>query len=336
MGIIKNLLYKASNKAMMPLFKNQPIFPYYHLINNNEVKHIKHLYQYKTVNEFKKDLNFLLKAYKPLNPKHLINSKSPLKIPKNHFLLTFDDGLREIYNIIYPILKTNNLQAIFFINPNFIDNHDSLYKHDISIIIDHIILSKSNGEALRNVNLILNIDENSLIQETINSIKALKHTDKNKLNSIARLLDINIVSYIRNKKPYLSKTSIERMIDDGFFFGGHTMSHPNLHELDIENQIKEVIDSIKWLKFNFNIDYSFFAFPFWDKGISKKVFDSIFEYDNKAVIFGNSGIKKDFHSRVIQRFSLEKPSMKTQKVIISENLYKFYNKAIGKYNILRD
>ncbi len=125
------------------------------------------------------------------------------------------------------------------------------------------------------------------------------------------------------------------MIDEGYYFGGHTMSHPRLNILPPEEQEKEVINSIEWLKNTFKINYSLFAFPFTDKGISKQLINKIFEYDKRTLIFGNSGLKKDIDSRIIQRFSLENPAENTIKRIITENLYKFYNKAIFKYSIKR-
>ena len=126
------------------------------------------------------------------------------------------------------------------------------------------------------------------------------------------------------------------MIDMGFYFGGHTMTHPRLNTINYNDQKKEIIDSINWLKLNFKINYSFFAFPYTDRGISKKLIKSIFKYDNSSIVFGNSGLKKDFDERIIQRFSLEKPNQNTSKLIVSENLYKFCNKLIGNYNITRN
>ena len=56
------------------------------------------------------------------------------------------------------------------------------------------------------------------------------------------------------------------MIDMGFYFGGHTMTHPRLNTINYNDQKKEIIDSINWLKLNFKINYSFFAFPYTDRG----------------------------------------------------------------------
>jgi peptidoglycan/xylan/chitin deacetylase (PgdA/CDA1 family) len=330
MGIIKNTLYKVSNKGLLSLFKNQSIFPYYHIVRDNQVAHIENLYQFKNCKQFLNDIDLLTKNYKPTNPKDLLDNKSL----KNNFLLSFDDGLQEIYSIIYPILKNNNLKAIFFINPNFIDNNEGLYKHYISIIISTLKSNNFEKSALDKISQKTSITYNT-VDEFKQKLINIKFSERDKVNEILELLNINIKDHLKEHTPYITKEQIQEMINDGFYFGGHTMSHPPLNQLTHEEQKAEIINSIDWLKTNFGINYSFFAFPFTDKSISKKLLNELFEYDKKILLFGNQGLKKDFDNRIIQRFSLENPKKQTEKQIVTENLYKYYNKIINKYKINR-
>ena len=330
MGIVKDILYTSSNKKFLSAFKNQSIFPYYHIVKDSAVAHIEHLYAFKNVQQFSNDLEILTTNYKALNPKELIDNKKL----NNTFLLTFDDGLEEIYSVIFPILKAKNISAVFFINPNFVDNTVGLYKHYISIIITHLEKNNFQIDTLKEIGNILNFtfDSSADFKKKIISIK---YADREKVKEILTYLDLDIQTYLQTEKPYISKNQIQEMIDAGFYFGGHTMNHPPLHQLSHEQQKKEIIDSIEWLKQNFNIDYSLFAFPFSDKLVSKKLMQELFEYDENLKIFGNSGLKNDIDSRIIQRFSLENPHKQTEKQIVTENLYKSFNKLIGKYNIKR-
>lgn len=333
MGLIKNLLFTFSRKQYLPLLKNQSIFPYYHIVNNNTPAHIKHLYPFKSINQFEKDLDLLLQHYKPLHPESLIHSEGK-NIPKNHFLLTFDDGLREVYDVIFPILKRKGISAIFFLNPNFIDNTNSLYKHDLSVIIETLKTKTHNENTLKEVAKLVN-SKNTSITALTASIKSIKQSQSTLIKALATTVAVNLQEYLTQKKPYLTKHQINEMIAAGFYFGGHTMSHPRLLELPLEKQKNEVINSIKWVKSTFNLDYTAFAFPFSDKNISKTLINSILEFNNKTLIFGNAGIKKDISSNIIQRFSLEHPNKDTAKRIVTENLYKSYNKIIGKHTIKR-
>lgn len=334
MGIVKDILYNLSNINSIDQINKQSIFPYYHIVSDENVKHIKHLYKFKNISQFEKDLEILVKNYKPLHPQELINHKEPFEIPNNKFLITLDDGLKEVFTVIAPILKKRNLSAIFFINPEFIDNQKSLYKHDISYIIEVIKTSNFSNDILQEIGKLFYLKEYSK-EEIINQVKSITRSNKNLLKKVAKILSINISEYLNETKPYLTLNEIKELNNMGFYFGGHTMTHPRLTELPIEEQTQEVIGSMKWLKEKLDINYSFFAFPFWDKGISKELIQRIFEYDKRTVVFANSGIKKDIYPRIIHRFSLENPIKDTKRQIITENYYKFYNKMIGKYQIQR-
>lgn len=330
MGIVKKILYKVASKKI-PIFKNQNIFPYYHLVRDNLVAHIESLYSFKNSKQFLNDIDVLTKYYTPLDPKDILENK----YKKNGFLLSFDDGLREIYTVIYPILKQKKIKAIFFINPNFVDNKEGLYKHYISIIIADLKRNNFEKSLLEEISKIFSFTYDT-IEEFKKKFKKIEFADRGKIDAVFKLLDINIEEYLEEHKPYITKEQIQEMIDDGFYFGGHTMSHPPLNQLSHEEQKAEIINSISWLKKNFDIKYSFFAFPFSDKSISKKLLNELFEYDSSMRVFGNSGLKKDIDSRIIQRFSLENPNKQIEKTIVAENLYKYFNKIIGKYNIKRE
>lgn len=330
MGIIKDSLYKISNKNALGFFKKQSVFPYYHIIRDNKVAHIENLYQYKNVAQFKNDLDVLSKNFSPITINDLIEKKPHT----NSFLISFDDGLEEIYSVVFPILKERNLKAVFFINPVFVDNNEGLYKHYISIIISDLKKANYPKEHLDKISSILDFSYISN-EDFINKFKSIKFSQRSKITDVLNLLNIDIQKYLETHKPYISKEQIKEMVDNGFYFGGHTMSHPPLEQLTFEEQKKEIIDSIDWIKNNFDINYSLFAFPFSDKKISKKLLNDLFQYDENILLFGNSGLKKDFDNRIIQRFSLENPNKEVKKLIVTENLYKNFNKIIGKYKISR-
>lgn len=319
----------ASSK-LIPFFTQQTIFPYYHIVRNNKVDHIEYLYSYKNEEQFRKDIDFLLQHYKPIQSIDELRNRQL----KNSFLISFDDGLEEVYSVAFPILKEKNIKAFFFLNPNFIDNMDSLYKHDISVIIKHLNANQFDEKKAKKIASMMQFDFASS-EEFISKFKNTKFADRHKIKEIIAFLGIDMKHYLTNQKVYLSKAQIQEMLDYGMFFGGHTMSHPPLAQLSHEEKKAEIIESIEWIKKNFNIDYSAFAFPFTDKNNSKKLFEELFEYDKNSLIFGNSGLKKDIDNRIIQRFSLENPNKKTAKIIVAEHLYKLFNKMTGNYQIKR-
>ncbi len=330
MGIVKDIIYSVSKKNFLHKFKDQSIFPYYHLVKDHQVAHIEHLYDFKNKKQFEDDIGVLKKYYQPLHPQSLL-SNSKLH---NNFLLTFDDGLQEVFTEIYPVLKRHNLSAIFFVNPEFVDNEKGIYKHYISIIISHINKNRIEKSIVDQISQRLSFTYNSP-QDFNRKLLNLKYADRHKLDDVFELLQIDIKTYLTKNQPYLTKEQIQIMIDDGFFFGGHTMNHAPLNQITHDEQIREIIESIEWLKNQFKIPYSFFSFPFSDNSISKNLMAELFKYDTNIRIFGNAGLKDDIDPRIIQRFSLENPKKQIERQIVTENLYKYFNKFVGTYHIKR-
>ena len=109
--------YKGSTFLKVPL-----IVPYHHTVSDVNLPHIRHLYAYKNEREFESDVAFFTKHFTPVSVDDLLNSNG--KTLKRSFLLTFDDGCREVYDIILPILEKYNVKGVFFLNSAFLDNKE--------------------------------------------------------------------------------------------------------------------------------------------------------------------------------------------------------------------
>jgi peptidoglycan/xylan/chitin deacetylase (PgdA/CDA1 family) len=326
---INAFLYLISQKWMIHLFRKRSILPYYHLISDQYLPHISELYPYKNVKQFEEDLDFYQKYYSEITPDELLNKN----INSNKFLISFDDGFQEIYTIVYPILKRREIKAVFFINPNFVDNNEGFYKSYISLIISKLKAPTIDLDLFYKISNILNIEFISKDQ-IFTALKRITYSKRHKLDEVLNLLGISKEEFLQSK-PYISKKQIQEMIDDGFYFGGHTMNHAPLWQLTLEEQKKEIIDSVEWLKTNFNIKYSYFAFPFTDEKISVNLLKELFDYDSNLIVFGISEFKKDIDERIIHRIATEHPKRKIAKEIVSRNLFHIYNLITNNSKIKR-
>lgn len=133
MGFVKDFLYRFSNRKYLRFFRSLSVCVSYHLVNDVVQEHIKYLYGYKNTDRFKEDIDILLRNYKSCSTDELLSCSR-----YDGFVLTFDDGLSEIYTTVYPILRKKGVSAIFFINPDFVDNHKMMYKHRLSIVLSHL------------------------------------------------------------------------------------------------------------------------------------------------------------------------------------------------------
>ena len=143
MSAAKQAFYSLS--SLLPLswltrFSPQRILlPYHHVVSNEPLPHIQNLYAYKGQRQFEKDLDWLLQHFRPLHPQqirdHIFHEK---QLPPHGFLLSFDDGFREVHDVVAPLLERKGVPAIFFINPAFIDNKELFYRCVLSLILEKI------------------------------------------------------------------------------------------------------------------------------------------------------------------------------------------------------
>jgi peptidoglycan/xylan/chitin deacetylase (PgdA/CDA1 family) len=103
---------------------------FYHTVSDEYLPHIHPIYTPKKIAEFEQDLDFLMRHFQAIDIEtvkdYVLNGK---KLEKPSFHLTFDDGLREVYHIILPILERKNIPATVFVNPAFIDNRKIFHRH---------------------------------------------------------------------------------------------------------------------------------------------------------------------------------------------------------------
>ncbi|MCG2777798.1 MAG: polysaccharide deacetylase family protein [Desulfobacterales bacterium] len=310
------------------------IIPYYHVISDDEVLHIKHLYAYKNIKQFKDDIEFLLKNYTPIDLFDLLNFlKTGQSLPEKAFLLTFDDGFREMHDIVAPILLEKGVPASFFINSAFIDNKNLCYQHKTSILVEHLERTMSLGlrEKIKEVLLKNELEFNDIKS----SILSIKYRQKDLVDEIAQLIDIDFNDYLVRNKPYLTSDQIKKLIKDGFTIGAHSIDHPLYSSISLESQLHQTIESVKLIREKFCLDYGAFAFPHSDNNVSKKFFVELYNSGLVDISFGTGGMIKDCVPNNLQRFSLEKPLMPAERIIAFQFARKLFKLMTGNDRIIR-
>lgn len=282
------------------------LLPFYHAVTDESLIHIKNLYQPRGVEEFKKDLDFLLENFQSVSLNKLIEiNKSGKKVKENCFHLTFDDGLKEFYTTVAPILKERGVHATIFLNSDFLDNKALFYRFKASILFDEL----QDDEILK-----MKYSEESVLDE-----EAVKH-------------GIDFKKYLEVEQPYLTSEQIKELIEEGFTFGAHSKNHPLYKDIDLLEQISQTKESLATIQMQFNLDYRVFSFPFTDDGVSQQLFNEIESFTD--LTFGCAGIKEDSAKNHLQRIPME-TSECAKDIIKAEYLYCLAKQKIGKNKILR-
>lgn len=207
---------------------------------------------------FEKQINYLRKKY------NIIPLKKALSNSNNNVVLTFDDGYKNNFKYAYPVLKRFGIPATIFIIHNFIGNNtfawwDKVEHHNLSIDVEEL--------------------------------KALNPKEiEDKVDNLIKENDINPVK-TPEEYSFMSWEEINK-IKDVFEIGSHTVSHPILTNISLEDANKEIIMSKLLIEKKIGREIVSFAYPNgnWNHGIRNCVKDAGYEF---AVTYtkGNNNAK---------------------------------------------
>ena len=291
---------------MIGLTGEKLILPFYHAVSDNPAAHLIHLYEARSVADFENDLDYLLQHFKPISLQELIvlkKNEEELKEPCFH--VTFDDGLREVYDVVVPILIKRKIPATFFINTDFIDNKKLFYRFKASVLTEQIA---ANGMLDLNCN------------------------EENDIDGFAETIGYSFEDYLEKEKPYLTTSQIHELIKKGFTIGAHSKNHPKYKLITQNEQIEQTLGSLEVLKQQFHLDYSVFSFPFTDDGVGQHFFKTI--QSKVDLTFGSAGIKKDTVEFNLQRIPMEHIAS-AEELIKTQYFYCLLKKLVGKNKIVR-
>ena len=136
-----------------------------HIFEQQIETFIKNDYRFITADE----LTTLVKSNKATTDKYVV--------------LTFDDGYRDFYTDVLPILKKYNVKATLYIIYNFLDKENYLYKWQVDEIIETKLVEI--GSHTLNHMYLKGINQGMVIDEIVTSKSEIEKTFNIKVNSFA-------------------------------------------------------------------------------------------------------------------------------------------------------
>jgi peptidoglycan/xylan/chitin deacetylase (PgdA/CDA1 family) len=296
------------------------IAPFYHVVSDDSLPHIRHLYTCRGTRDFEKDLDDLLSYFEPVGYTELRKGGiSVLKKPA--MLLTFDDGLAECHGIIAPLLKRKGIPALFFLNNNFIDNKGLFYRYKVSLLIDEI---EKDPSVLAKAAVYLRVPEGQ-VRDLLLSVS---YSQQVLLNALADDLKLDFYKYMGNRPVYMTSDEIKELIGWGFEIGSHGLDHPRMDQMKPDKIIEHVLTSVMDLQKRFMVNVTGFAFPFSSTGIPDKVIGTLLK--QQLTLFGISGIRQTGTDRFIQRIDMEAFGIPALEVLKIKYLHYIIRKWQGR------
>jgi len=235
-----------------------------------------------SVKDFISQIDYILDNYKVMSLEDYVEFlKGRKEIPKNSCILTFDDGFKDHYLNVFPILKKKKILACFFPITRPLVEFIPPTTHQV-----HFLLAKLGSKTLcQEFNRILRKDFLELVQEFLVDGQVLrqKKTPWDQKDIWAGNLKYNISlmpvkardeiitkifdNHFKDRKAfcqelYMSFDQMKEMQEQGMSFGNHTHSHPKLDKLSREEQIKEIVGSKEILEKELGKEIKYFSYPY--------------------------------------------------------------------------
>ena len=125
----------------------------YHRIEKSSINSNYPNLKYFSLDNFRKQLDYLSKNYNLLNKNDFLNKiKNNDKFDKKDIILTFDDGTIDHYKYVFPELKKRGICGIFYI-----PTYNLLYNKMLGVHSLHLLIGK--------------YDSNTILKEIVQYIK---------------------------------------------------------------------------------------------------------------------------------------------------------------------
>jgi peptidoglycan/xylan/chitin deacetylase (PgdA/CDA1 family) len=182
-------------------------------------------------------------------------------LPKKVAVVTFDDGYKSNYDYAFPILKQYRIPATIFLATGHIDTGTLFWWDKIRYALWHtyhhrLIVDELGVVTLRSLN--------EKRQKTIGIIEAVKKFPEHKKNSIIDHLittaDITIPPTLGHQ-VIVSWDDVREMQNHGIEFGAHTVTHPILTKVSLEQANYEITQSKKDIENALGTPVTTFSYP---------------------------------------------------------------------------
>lgn len=212
--------------------------------------------------EFEREMSYLSKVAEVVPFDLLVSQLAGKKILSRRIVaITFDDGYEDNYRFAYPILRKYNLPATIFLTTGYIGSSALFWWDKIRFAIWDTDIKEFGIDGVGKYYLNSISDRLFAMGEIEDSLKYLTTSKRSQLiDKLLEMLKVNTTPGL-GKEFILSWDEILEMNRGGISFGAHTVSHPILTSLPIEEAKFEISCSKKDIEEKLGKPVTAFSFP---------------------------------------------------------------------------
>lgn len=207
---------------------------------------------------FEQQLIWLKKLFRVLSLQDALKLAKENRLPRNVVVITIDDGFKDCFNYVFPLLQKHELTATFFITTSGLKN-GYLWESQISQCftylnpnIRQITLGKKTFDWT---------DSNSQNNAIQRMTELIKYQPLIQRQQLLDELSKQLNSSIDHLDTFLTPAELKQMYKAGMTIGAHTVNHPILNLEKPEIAFNEIAYSKEELEKIIGAPIHFFAYP---------------------------------------------------------------------------
>jgi peptidoglycan/xylan/chitin deacetylase (PgdA/CDA1 family) len=175
----------------------------------------------------------------------------------NDIALTFDDGLRNHYTIVYPILKNLGIPATFFVCPGLIESRGWLWNQEASVRL-RLLAPERRAAVCRELQA-----PPGNVESIVAWMKTLGRAARKSAEEAICAMTPGFKPTAKDQEQYGTITweDLADMDPSLVSIGSHTMSHPILTTLNPGDLSYEIRESRRWLEERLQRPVNHFCYP---------------------------------------------------------------------------
>ncbi|MBN1543375.1 polysaccharide deacetylase family protein [candidate division KSB1 bacterium] len=259
----KPVFYSGLYRISAKIRKKRCCILLYHGIHDSP-RPPEHSDKHLALSLFEKHLRYLKRYCHIISLAELIYQPD---FPENATLLTFDDGYKNNYTLVYSLLKTYRMPATFFITTGFIDRTLFLWTDQLDYLITYT--------PLKSLYLTIGNERLALLLHTREDRRQARSQLKRRLKRVPISLQQSLMQELvqkcrvnygwdtlpENDKP-LSWHDVKEMAkNDLITIGSHSVSHPILSRCSLTEQKRELAFSKQRIEQETQRECFAFAYP---------------------------------------------------------------------------
>jgi len=211
---------------------------------------------------FEQQMEYFCRRYEILSLDKLVqyihHGKS---LPEKAVVITIDDGYKDSYLCAYPILKKNRIPATIFLVTGHIGTANLFWWDRVSYVIHHISVEQLSLDELGSHSLWSEPDKSRANLIVTERLKKLPEERKNLLiDKLFQLSGVEIPVDL-GRELILSWDEVKEMSNGDISFGAHSVTHPILTNMPLEQAKYEIIQSKKDIEEKLGQRVTAFSYP---------------------------------------------------------------------------